>query len=114
MDIPQIQPDSNADVGDMGQMYLATGKQVALRRWEEEASDFSESHSREYETVGYLIQGVLEIDLDGQIAKLESGDSWLVPAGATHRYRVVEPLIAIKRPVRQLDSIGVTNHRKDL
>lgn len=96
MDIPQIKTSSDTGQGAMGQIYLATGKQVALRRWEESPGGFSKPTTREYEVVGYLLQGVLELELDGGTAKMDVGDSWLVPAGANHRYRVIEPIVAIE------------------
>lgn len=86
----------DASTGEMGQGYLVTGKEVGLRRWDEEAGEHSESHSRQYETVGYLISGKMEIEIDGQPATLDPGDSWLVPAGANHRYRVIEAIVAIE------------------
>ncbi len=96
MDIPQIHSTSDADIGSMGQTYLVTGKQVALRHWREAPGEFSESHCRDYETVGYLLSGVIELELDGGRATLHPGDSWLVPCGAPHRYRVVESVVAIE------------------
>jgi len=96
MDIPQVTPQHGAPVGEMGQEYLATGKQVALRRWVEDPCDYGPSHARDYETVGYVVSGVLELELDGQKAKLSSGDSWLVPEHAAHRYRVLESVVAIE------------------
>lgn len=96
MDIPQIISTSQAESGDMGQQYLVTGKQVALRRWEEPACEFGELRSREYETVGYVLSGSLELDFDGESVKLRSGDSWLVPKGANHRYRILDNLVAIE------------------
>jgi len=97
MDIPQIISKSDASKGQMGQQYLVTGKSVALRRWQEPAGqEMSKPTIRDYETVGYVLHGQLELDLDGQTAHLSPGDSWLVPAGATHRYRVKEDLIAVE------------------
>jgi len=96
MDIPQVKSETLAQTGEMGQVYLATGKQVALRRWEESACEYGEPSCRDYETVGYVLSGILELDLDGESVTLKSGDSWLVPAGAIHRYRVVEPIVAIE------------------
>ncbi|SMP59233.1 Cupin domain-containing protein [Neorhodopirellula lusitana] len=96
MDIPQVISKQAAETGEMGQEYLATGKQVSMRRWEQAASEFGETHCREYETVGMLISGILELDLDGQTATLGAGDSWLVPEGAPHRYRIVEAVVAIE------------------
>ena len=51
---------------------------------------------RDYETVGYVISGRAELDLEGQTVRLEPGDSWLVPAGARHTYRILEPFTAVE------------------
>jgi len=96
MDILQIVSKSNAMMGEMGQTYLASGKQVALRCWDESPGEFSEMRARDYETVGYVISGELKIDLDGQIAELEAGDSWLVPEGSQHRYQITKTVVAIE------------------
>jgi mannose-6-phosphate isomerase-like protein (cupin superfamily) len=96
MDIPQITSNTNSATGEMGQDYLATGKQVALRRWEADACGFCEPRCRDYEAVGYLLEGDLVLDLDGELVTLKCGDSWLVPQGATHRYQVVTPIVAIE------------------
>ncbi len=96
MDIPQVVTDDDAQHGEMGQTYLATGKNVALRRWEEPASEYGAARCREYEIVGYVLSGVLQLDLDGEVVDLRCGDSWMIPVGASHRYRIVEPIIAIE------------------
>ena len=96
MDIPQVIFDQEAGTGSMGQEYLAAGKQVAMRRWEEGVSEFGDVRVRDYEIVGYVISGVLELEFNGQTAKCCAGNSWLVPKGAPHRYRVIEPLVAIE------------------
>ena len=83
--------------GAMGQKYLASGKKLAMRLWEnEEPSDAGEPTSREYETVGYVIAGRAELEIEGQTVRLEPGDSWLVPAGAEHRYRILEAFTAVE------------------
>jgi mannose-6-phosphate isomerase-like protein (cupin superfamily) len=52
---------------------------------------------RDYETVGYVIAGRAELTLEGQTLRLESpGDAWLVPAGAEHAYRILEPFTAVE------------------
>ena len=96
MDIPQIINRIESDKGQMGQEYLAAGKQVAMRRWEESAGHQCDSPARQYETVGYLVSGELEFGIGGQSAVLRPGDSWLVPAGTDHRYRVVKAIVAIE------------------
>jgi quercetin dioxygenase-like cupin family protein len=83
--------------GEMGQVYLASGKRVSMRMWrDEQPSDGKQSEAREYETVGYVISGRAELTLEGQTLRLEPGDSWLVPAGAEHSYRILEPFTAVE------------------
>lgn len=83
--------------GEMGQVYLATGKKVSMRMWRDEEPGESKSfEAREYETVGYVISGRAELDLEGQTIRLEPGDSWLVPAGARHSYTIHEAFTAVE------------------
>jgi quercetin dioxygenase-like cupin family protein len=83
--------------GEMGQKYLAAGKTVSMRLWEREApGDPKPATRRDYETVGYVINGRAELHLEGQMIRLEQGDSWVVPKGAEHAYKVLEPFTAIE------------------
>ncbi len=82
--------------GDMGQTYLTSGKRVSMRLWERETAQPMPVTERDYETVGYVISGRAELDIEGQMVRLEPGDSWLVPAGARHTYRILEPLTAVE------------------
>ena len=52
--------------------------------------------SREYETVGYVIAGRAELHVEGQMVLLEAGDSWLVPAGASHTYKILDAFTAVE------------------
>ncbi len=96
MDIPQVIHCDEATIGDTGQQYLATGKNVGLRRWSELPGDSSRETCRSYEAVGYLVSGKMEFTLDGTKVVLVGGDSWLVPAGAVHSYCILEPIVAIE------------------
>ena len=82
--------------GDMGQVYLASGKRVSIRLWRDEEPQAKDAVRRDYETVGYVIAGRAELTLEGQTIKLEPGDSWLVPAGAEHSYRILEVFTAVE------------------
>jgi quercetin dioxygenase-like cupin family protein len=83
--------------GDHGQKYLASGKSLAMRLWEKEAEGTPKPVTRrDYETVGYVIAGRAELELEGQLVRLEPGDSWVVPRGAAHTYRILEPFTAIE------------------
>ncbi len=88
---------SDSPKGDMGQKYLASGKSIAMRLWEnEQPTDDKQPRTRDYETVGYVIKGRAELDIEGQKVKLEPGDSWVVPKGASHTYKILEPFTAVE------------------
>jgi quercetin dioxygenase-like cupin family protein len=82
--------------GKMGQKYLAGGVHLSMRLWEEEPGESKPESRREYETVGYVIRGKAELLLEGQKVLLEAGDSWTVPRGAAHTYRILEPFTAVE------------------
>lgn len=83
--------------GELGQKYLASGKTVSMRLWEDEQPDEpKEPAVREYETVGYVIKGRAELHIEGQMILLESGDSWAVPKGSSHTYKILEPFTAVE------------------
>jgi len=82
--------------GEMGQKYLVAGKRVSMRLWVQESGDKTKSPTkRDYETVGFVISGSARLDLEGQTLHLKAGDSWLVPAGATHQYTILESFTAV-------------------
>ena len=83
--------------GHMGQKYLASGVHLAMRLWEnEEPSGEGHEAARDYETVGYVISGRAELHVEGQMVLLEPGNSWVVPRGATHRYKILDRFTAVE------------------
>ena len=87
----------NSPTGRMGQKYLASGVHVAMRLWEKEPpADKKPAARRDYETVGFVIAGRAELHVEGQMVLLEPGDSWLVPEGAQHTYRILETFTAVE------------------
>ena len=92
-----VQPEAAADHGAAGQLYLAGGSQVAMRMWDEEpTADRKPVTSREYETVGYVLEGRAILVVDNQSLELHPGDSWVVPAGSEHTYEILERFKAIE------------------
>ncbi|MEP0802098.1 cupin domain-containing protein [Funiculus sociatus] len=88
---------TNSPKGEMGQKYLASGKTVSMRLWEDEQpGEPKEPAARDYETVGYVIKGRAELHLESQMVLLESGDSWVVPKGTSHTYRILEAFTAVE------------------
>lgn len=95
-----------APVGEMGQRYLACGSSMSMRLWVENGPiGEKEPTAREYETLGFVIQGRAELEVDGQLIVLEPGDSWLVPKGARHTYNILERFTAVEvtAPPAQVD-----------
>ena len=83
--------------GAMGQKYLASGKSVSMRLWDEAPMTTDKQPTRrEYETVGFVIAGRAELHIEGQIIQLRPGDSWVVPKGAEHTYRILERFQAVE------------------
>lgn len=83
--------------GNMGQKYLASGKTISMRLWEnEQPAEPKEPSKRDYETVGYVIEGRAELHVEGQVLLLEPGNSWTVPKGASHTYKILESFTAVE------------------
>lgn len=88
---------ATSPTGRMGQKYLASGLNVAMRLWEREPpSEITGAHERDYEIVGYVIEGRASLQIEGQTILLEPGDCWVVPRGARHSYAVLETFTAIE------------------
>jgi hypothetical protein len=68
--------------GEMGQKYLVAESV-------EPGDEVKHPTNRDYETVGYVISGRAMLELEGQTLSLKAGDSWLVPAGASHQYKIL-------------------------
>lgn len=98
---------STAPIGDMGEKVLVSGKKVAMRLWSEDRQTPNSETIRDYETVGYVIDGIAELEIEQQKVLLQPGDSWLVPPNARHRYHILEPFTAIEAttPPARLHSV---------
>jgi quercetin dioxygenase-like cupin family protein len=83
--------------GPEGEKYLASGTQLSMRLWEnEQPAEAKEPVTRSYETVGYVINGRAELHLEGQMVLLEPGNSWVVPRGSSHTYKILESFTAVE------------------
>lgn len=86
--------------GPMGQKYLASGKSASMRLWEKEPPSAAKPPSRrDYETVGFVISGRADLHIEGQMVRLEPGDSWVVPKRAEHSYEILEEFTAVEATV---------------
>jgi len=98
-----VRHERDADPSPCGAKALVQGDKVALRLWDlpvtsegEERSDLCANH----ESVCYCLHGRGELSIEGQLLKLAPGQSWLVPAGARHSYRVTDG------PFKALEATG--------
>lgn len=83
--------------GAMGQVYLASGVTLGMRLWrEEQVGEPDTVTRRDYEVVGYVLEGRAELEIEQQKVLLTKGDSYVVPRGAAHRYRILEPFSAVE------------------
>jgi quercetin dioxygenase-like cupin family protein len=82
--------------GEMGQKYLVSGTHVSMRLWNEAPGKSKSPTKRSYETVGYVISGEAKLEMEGQTLHLKPGDSWLVPAEASHKYTILETFGAVE------------------
>jgi uncharacterized cupin superfamily protein len=48
--------------------------------------------------------------LEGQALDLKSGDSWLISAGAMHKYTIIEPFRAVEATAPPAEIQGVAMH----
>ena len=84
-------------VGPDGEVYLASGNSMAMRMWRDEQPAAAKPMARrDYETIGYVLSGRAELQVEGQTVLLESGNSWVVPRGAEHTYRILESFTAVE------------------
>ncbi len=104
--------------GDMGQQYLASGIHLALRKWDLEPGGPVVRSRRDYETVGFVIHGRAQLEVEGQTVNLEAGDSWLVPRNAEHCYTILESFSAIEATsppahVHERDAVPASNRPRE-
>ena len=87
----------HSPTGELGQKYLSSGKSISMRLWENESpAEHKTESKRDYETIGYVLKGKAELKIEGQTVLLNVGDSWVVPKGASHSYKIIETFSAVE------------------
>jgi quercetin dioxygenase-like cupin family protein len=83
---------SEATTGERGEVLLARGTQLQLRKWEHEpAGETAPEHANPYEYVAYLVEGAMRVRIgDADPVELRAGDSYVVPAGTPYGFEVLE------------------------
>ena len=84
------------EAGTDGEVQLAAGAHMSMRLWRNEEPHDKAPHKSAYETLGYVIAGRAELTIEGQVAQLSPGVSYLVPANAEHTYRIIETFTSVE------------------
>ena len=87
---------THSPVGEMGQKHLVSGKRLSMRLWALKKGEEGKPHTRPYETIGYVVEGRVEITVGDSVVTCGPGDSYLVPDGAERSYRVLADLVAVE------------------
>lgn len=87
---------AHSPTGRLGEKHLALSKSMSMRLWDEQPGELKPPTRREYETIGYVISGRAELHSEGQMVLLNPGDSWVVPLGAEHQYKILERFMAVE------------------
>jgi quercetin dioxygenase-like cupin family protein len=74
---------------------LAQGKSLMICEFTFDANVEIPIHSHLHEQVGYLIEGHVEMDIDGEIFELKKGDSYCAPSNVPHGVFTLEPSVIV-------------------
>lgn len=82
--IPEEDVESTEAVEGVHLKLLAGGDDANVQRFFVEPGATVPEHSHPHEQVGYVVEGTLTFDVDGETHRVEAGDSYVVPGGEPH------------------------------
>ena len=82
---------------------LAYGIRTSLSEFILEKRSVIPHHSHPHEQTGYMISGLMNFSINGEIYVAEPGDSWCIPSNVEHGVEVLEDSLVIEvfSPVRE-------------
>jgi quercetin dioxygenase-like cupin family protein len=83
---------------------LGGGNSMNALHWQTPKGTVSPVHDHPEEQFGYILKGMIEVTIGAEKAILSAGDSYMIPGGVPHQFRLIEDSVAIdvfspKRPV---------------
>ena len=90
--------------GDASLKVLKSGDDIQIVELKIKKGYFHPLHVHpEHESIGYLISGLMEMVIGGEVVRLGPGDAWHHPRGVHHSTRAIEDTFAIEihTPLRQ-------------
>jgi len=72
--------------------------------WHTPAGTHAPAHDHPEEQFGYILKGSFEVTIGAEKQVLSAGDSYFIPGGVSHRFRMIEDSVAVdifspRRPV---------------
>lgn len=82
---------------------LAVGEKTIVCKMNYVVGNFATLHQHPHEQSGYVISGRYQMVLDGQEYELLPGDSYAIPGGVLHSFKVIEcgEVIDVFTPIRE-------------
>lgn len=82
---------------------LAYGEKTLMTEFRLEKGAVLPAHSHPHEQTGYLVSGVLELTIGGDVHRVEPGGSWCIPGNVEHSAVARDYSVAIEvfSPVRE-------------
>lgn len=74
----------------------AVGEQMMVTLMTFEAGQEVGQHRHPHEQVGYCLEGRFELTVDGEPLLIEPDDSYAIPGGAPHSYKILEHSLAVE------------------
>lgn len=83
--------------GPNGEHHLVRGESSSMRLWHREEPNADKPESiHPYETLGYVIEGRMDLMVNGETVSLGPGDAYYVPRDTPHTFRITETLTAVE------------------
>ncbi|GAA5514751.1 hypothetical protein Dcar01_03511 [Deinococcus carri] len=83
--------------GPEGEHHLVRGEGSSMRLWHREEPNADKPMSTHpYETLGYVIEGRVDLIVNDETVSLQPGDSYHVPRNTPHTFRITETLTAVE------------------
>ena len=97
---------------DIGQgillQVIGKGQNLNAIHWNLPDRSIIPAHSHPQEQFGYVIQGSLEIEINGQTFLLKERDSYVIPPGEVHSFKAIgeTEVIDVFSPPRDIATAG--------
>lgn len=100
---------SKVDIGQgISFQMIGKGQNFNAIYWNLPDRSIIPEHSHPQEQFGYVVQGDLELNINGQTLTVTKGNSYVIPSGEVHSFKAIglTEVIDIFSPPRDLSTAG--------